>query len=90
MMKTSNASLSFSPKSETTKSFAPGGWMSTMNRATARSGDGAPRTPGDQLARAEGGTDGDRAGEGEPPAETARRRSRWNSLIALESLRPGP
>ena len=71
MMKTSNASLSFSPKSETTKSFAPGGWMSTMNRATARSGDGAPEDARDQLARAERGTDRDGAREREPPSETA-------------------
>ncbi len=43
-MNTWNATLSASPKSATTISFAPGGWMSTMNRATARSGEGTPGT----------------------------------------------
>jgi hypothetical protein len=44
-MKISKAILSASPNSMTTRSFAPGGWMSTMNRAMARSGEGAPRMP---------------------------------------------
>src|SRR6185503_15922654 len=43
-MKISNASLSFSPNSATTMSFAPGGWMSTTKRAIDRTGEGTPAT----------------------------------------------